>query len=156
MDDREGAAGPDEASRRADSGERSEALHQELSRLPAKFRLPIVLCHLEGLTHDEAARRLRARYPGLVVEVALSNATADVLEQEVDVAVRMHPPRQAALVAKKVGAIPLGLFAHVAYLARRGRQKGSDERAELHRASPERGRSRSPSQRRDPGLGSLL
>ena len=33
-------------------------LHQELSRLPEKYRLPIVLCYFEGLTHDEAASRL--------------------------------------------------------------------------------------------------
>ena len=36
----------------------SAALHDELSRLPEKARAAIVMCHLEGLTHDEAARRL--------------------------------------------------------------------------------------------------
>jgi RNA polymerase sigma factor (sigma-70 family) len=35
------------------------ALHDELARLPAAFRAPIVLCHLEGLTHEEAAQQLR-------------------------------------------------------------------------------------------------
>lgn len=63
---------------------------------------------------------LREKHPGIVPEVSLSNASADLLDQEVDVAVRMHPPRQEALVAKKVGAIALGLFAHREYLARRG------------------------------------
>lgn len=63
---------------------------------------------------------LRKRHPGLIVEVDLSNAAANVLEQEVDIAVRMHPPRQEALVARKVASIPLGLFAHVDYLAARG------------------------------------
>ena len=36
-----------------------EALHDELNRLPGKFSAPVVLCYFEGLTLDEAARRLR-------------------------------------------------------------------------------------------------
>lgn len=63
---------------------------------------------------------LRKTHPGLRLEVSLSNAPADLLDQEVDVAVRMHPPRQEALVARKVGSIPLGFYAHPDYLARRG------------------------------------
>lgn len=63
---------------------------------------------------------LRLSHPDLLVELVLSNSTADLLEQEVDIAVRMHPPQQAALVAAKVPSVPLGLFAHRDYLARRG------------------------------------
>jgi RNA polymerase sigma factor (sigma-70 family) len=33
-------------------------LHRELSHLPEKYRVLIVLCYFEGLTHDEAAARL--------------------------------------------------------------------------------------------------
>jgi len=39
--------------------EQAEALHEEIGRLPGSFRLPVVLCYFEGLTLDEAARRLR-------------------------------------------------------------------------------------------------
>ncbi len=38
--------------------EESELLHDEIERLPRAFRLPVVLCYLEGLTVHEVARRL--------------------------------------------------------------------------------------------------
>src|SRR5262249_62095259 len=39
-------------------GELRQVLHEELARLPERFRAPLLLCYLEGLTQDEAARRL--------------------------------------------------------------------------------------------------
>lgn len=43
----------------ADRRELRPLIHAELARLPAKYRVPLVLCYLEGHTYDEAARRLR-------------------------------------------------------------------------------------------------
>lgn len=63
---------------------------------------------------------LRAAYPAIHVELVLSNAPADLSVQEADVAVRMMPPEQGGLVARKVAAIPLGFFASRGYLERRG------------------------------------
>jgi RNA polymerase sigma factor (sigma-70 family) len=39
-------------------GELRAVLHAELAALPERFRTPLVLCYLEGLTQDEAAIRL--------------------------------------------------------------------------------------------------
>jgi DNA-directed RNA polymerase specialized sigma24 family protein len=33
-------------------------VHDEVARLPEKYRVPIVLCYVEGLTHEEAAGQL--------------------------------------------------------------------------------------------------
>jgi RNA polymerase sigma factor (sigma-70 family) len=41
-----------------DTADLRRVLDEELEKLPEKYRLPIVLCELEGLTLDEAARRL--------------------------------------------------------------------------------------------------
>jgi len=61
---------------------------------------------------------LRAQYPALSVELVLSNQVQDLLQREADIAVRMTPPKQDQLVARRVGAIELGLHASPAYLAR--------------------------------------
>jgi RNA polymerase sigma factor (sigma-70 family) len=38
--------------------DRDAAVHEEVGRLPEKYRVPVVLCDLEGRTHQEAARCL--------------------------------------------------------------------------------------------------
>ena len=39
-------------------GDRDPVLDQELNRLPQKYRAPLILCYLEGHTHDQAAEEL--------------------------------------------------------------------------------------------------
>src|SRR4051794_37878936 len=41
-----------------ESAEHGPELHAAIERLPAKYREPIILCYLEGLTHEQAARQL--------------------------------------------------------------------------------------------------
>ena len=64
--------------------------------------------------------RLQEEYPELDVELSTTDAVEDVLNREADVAVRMTEPTQKALIARHVGAIPLGMFAHKRYLDRHG------------------------------------
>ncbi len=63
---------------------------------------------------------LMAQHPRLEIELTLSNEVDDLLQRRADIAVRMIAPTQQALVARRVGAIPLALFAHRDYLAARG------------------------------------
>jgi DNA-binding transcriptional LysR family regulator len=63
---------------------------------------------------------LLRQHPGLVIELSPSNRNEDVLRREADVAVRMVPPQQEALVAQRIGAIRLGLHATPGYLSARG------------------------------------
>ena len=65
-------------------------------------------------------RALAERHPGIDVELALSNRNEDLLRRDVDVAVRMVAPTTAALVAKKVGTVAVGLFASKGYATRYG------------------------------------
>jgi RNA polymerase sigma factor (sigma-70 family) len=41
-----------------DRDDERDLLHEEIGRLPERYRVPIMLCHLQGLTHEEAALRL--------------------------------------------------------------------------------------------------
>lgn len=59
-------------------------------------------------------------WPDVKIELSLSNKTQDLLKREADIAVRMLRPTQEALVARRIGAIEIGLHAHRDYLARRG------------------------------------
>ena len=63
---------------------------------------------------------LRQSHPAVRIELSLSNAPADLLEQEADLAIRTFAPKQEALISRKVASIPLGFFASPDYLARRG------------------------------------
>jgi DNA-binding transcriptional LysR family regulator len=91
----------------APSGEERGTVRLTASEVVGGEVLPPVLTHLSR------------QHPGLQVELVLSNRTEDLLRRDADLAVRMVAPTQQALVARKVGEVPLGLFAHETYLASR-------------------------------------
>jgi DNA-binding transcriptional LysR family regulator len=59
-------------------------------------------------------------HPEVIVELAISDRFEDLLRREADIAVRMARPTQGALLAKRVGAVPLKLYAHRRYLEAHG------------------------------------
>jgi len=63
---------------------------------------------------------IRKRFPKIVIELVLNNRTDDLLRRDADIAVRMVRPKQHGLVARRLGSIPLGLYAHRDYVDRFG------------------------------------
>lgn len=58
------------------------------------------------------------QHPEIKIEIDVSNAASNLLKRDADIAIRMFRPVQNDLVARKVTALPMGLFAHQDYLAR--------------------------------------
>ena len=71
--------------------------------------------------------KLQASYPDLIVELSASDTVEDLLQREADIAVRMVAPAQEALLARHIGIISLGLFAHRSYIERYGKPETLEE-----------------------------
>ena len=67
--------------------------------------------------------RMRVALPDVQVELVVSNEVSNLLRREADIALRMVQPDQATLVAKRIGKVTLGAYAHRDYLRRRGTPK---------------------------------
>lgn len=61
-----------------------------------------------------------AQHPGLEIELVPSNQLEDLLRRDADIAIRMARPTQKALIARRIGRVDLGLYAHRRYLAAHG------------------------------------
>jgi DNA-binding transcriptional LysR family regulator len=73
---------------------------------------------------------LRRSAPGLVIELVATNRVQDLLQREVDIAVRMTEPQQEMLIARRVGTIEAGLHARDDYLQAHGMPKTIDDLAQ--------------------------
>jgi DNA-binding transcriptional LysR family regulator len=114
----EAMAAAAEALRRAASGQAGEergTVRVTASEVMGAEVLPAVLA------------RFGARHPKIAVELALNNRNEDLLRRDADIALRMSRPRQEALVARRVGEVGLGLYAHRRYLAAFGTPQTLEE-----------------------------
>lgn len=71
---------------------------------------------LPGIVTD-----LREAEPEIQIEIVASDEAQNLLRRDADIAVRMFDPTQNALIARRIGASPLGLFGAPRYLDGRGR-----------------------------------
>ncbi|MGR3760929.1 LysR family transcriptional regulator [Roseobacteraceae bacterium NS-SX3] len=71
--------------------------------------------------------QIRAAEPAIELELVPDDTPGNLLFRAADIAVRMYRPAQLDLVARRIGDLPLGIFAAKSYLARRGRPKTAEE-----------------------------
>lgn len=71
------------------------------------------------------------RHPRITIELSPTNRNEDLLRREADVAVRMAAPQQDALLARRIGTVELGAYAHRRYLEKHGTPRHPSE-AEGH------------------------
>jgi DNA-binding transcriptional LysR family regulator len=65
--------------------------------------------------------------PEIAIEIVSSNAVQNLLRREADIALRMVRPDQGSLIARKLGEVGIGAYAHADYLAMRGTPRTPDE-----------------------------
>ena len=61
---------------------------------------------------------MRQALPEVQIDLVASNQVSNLLRREADIAVRMVRPKQSSLIARKLGEVRLGAYAHRSYLAR--------------------------------------
>jgi len=109
--DAEAMAAAADALVRAATGEASEA--RGTVRLTASEIVSIEIL-------PQILAEFREKHPRITVELVVSNRTEDLLRRDSDIAIRMVPPVQAALLQRRIGVIELGLHARADYLERHG------------------------------------
>jgi DNA-binding transcriptional LysR family regulator len=67
--------------------------------------------------------QMRLALPHIAVELVVSNQVSNLLKREADIALRMVQPEQGSLIARRVGNVSIGTYAHHDYLRRRGTPK---------------------------------
>lgn len=63
---------------------------------------------------------IRARHPEIQVELVVSNHVENLLERQADIALRHTSIDQSGLIARRIGQLDLGAYAHTDYLERAG------------------------------------
>lgn len=130
---RSGLRGTATAERLAPAAERLEAevfaVARVLSGAESRIEGVVRVTATEGLgVHlvAPALPELHRAHPALQVELLLDSRALSLSRREADLALRLARPRQAGLVARKLGDVRSALYASARYLEERGRPAPSD------------------------------
>jgi len=93
--------------------------HQSQTYLSGSVRLSVSQPVACGLMPTLLVR-MREAWPGIQIELVVSNTISDLLRREADIAVRMVRPTQGSLVARRGGQVGVVACARRMCLQRRG------------------------------------
>ena len=110
-----------EAARTMEAGalQLANRLPREQTQMTGSVRISASAA-VSSLMLPAVLRDMRQALPQIQIELVSSDTMSNLLRREADIAVRMVRPDQATLVARKLGEVQIGLFAHRDYLARHG------------------------------------
>jgi DNA-binding transcriptional LysR family regulator len=74
--------------------------------------------HLDVMTKDFVER-----FPDVTIDLDLTHRMVDLVEENIDVAIRVTDPRDSSLVARRIAPVPIVAVAAPSYLSRRGTPK---------------------------------
>jgi DNA-binding transcriptional LysR family regulator len=104
------------------------ACERELTGLDVGVQGPLRVTATDGFVNYvllPAIQELRRQHPGLTLDLRTDTRVLDLSRREADVAIRLIRPREPALVARRIGDMPMGLFASTQYLERRSMPRSS-------------------------------
>ncbi|WP_376967167.1 LysR family transcriptional regulator [Azospirillum sp. A26] len=99
----------EEAEREASAGA------EPRGHLRVNSNVPFGMRHLIPLVPE-----FLAAHPGVTIDLVLSDAVVDLMEERADVAIRTGPLRDSSLMIRKLGSTRMVVVASPAYLARHG------------------------------------
>ena len=91
-----------------DGGEIAGTVRLAVSEVFAYFVMPKIIA---PMLHEQAQ---------LEIELSVSNLSDNLLRRDADIAVRFFRPEQSDIIARKLGQVEFGLFAHEDFIAKFG------------------------------------
>lgn len=88
-------------------------------RGPVRLTCSTTIAH--RLMRSELLDRFHKKYPGIRVELLMTDRVLDLSNGEADVAVRGGEARENALIGKKIADVPWAIYASRSYVERNGR-----------------------------------
>jgi DNA-binding transcriptional LysR family regulator len=100
-----------------------EAFRRQIASVDTELSGAIRVTSAEGIAYlvlTPLLEKFRARYPGLKVDVILTDRMLDLTKGEADIALRAGPLRDSVLIGRKLSDVTWGLYAARAYAERHG------------------------------------